>query len=93
MTSSDRPLCVLQAFLLEIFLLCTPAHPTCPILPRIIMNATKLPATFLDHKPVPVRAACAVAGWCAEGWLQADKQLLHEAALTLIAALRDHCES
>jgi hypothetical protein len=82
----------LQAHLLDILLCCIPSSPACPLLPGVVMDAARLPVQLLADSGAPVNAACAVAGWCAEGWLLDDAQHLRDAALTLTTALKHYCE-
>jgi hypothetical protein len=83
----------LQAPLLDTLLSCVPAHPTClDLLPALVMGAARHPIAPTGKHSQALRAACALAGWCAESWLLADKPLLQEAAHTLVAALVNHCE-
>jgi hypothetical protein len=56
------------------------------------MEAAKKPVDALTRNPPPLRAAGAVAGWCAEGWLLADRTLQEAAAQALTSAFCNNCE-
>jgi hypothetical protein len=78
--------------LLDILVFCVPAHrPACPILPGVVMNGLAQAVSLTEANSTPLRAACAVAGWCAEGWLLADPRWLQSAALGLTTALQNYC--
>jgi hypothetical protein len=81
-----------QAVLLNLLLLCVPAHPACPLLPGFLMRSARQPFPITCPSSFAVKAACAVAGWCAEGWLLEDPRHLREAAYALTASLRKYCE-
>jgi hypothetical protein len=85
---------LLQAPLTTVLLSCIPAHPSCPLLPAVVMEAASTPIllTTLGLSARPNRAACAVAGWCAEGWLLRDPRLVAQAAGAMTTALRNFCE-
>jgi hypothetical protein len=81
------------ATLLGLLLSCLPAHPSCRHIPRTVMHMAAQPLQPVGATGcLPSRAVCALAGWCAEGWLHDDNELLEEAAATLTTALQHYCE-
>jgi hypothetical protein len=76
---------------MNILIACIPARPSCNLIPFMVMETAQAPADPGALDPIPLRAACAVAGWCAEGWILADMRLVREAAHTLTAALQNYC--
>jgi hypothetical protein len=83
---------LLQVPLLDTLLSCVPAHPTClDLLPAIVMDAAQLLAPPDSTNSLPLRAIGALAGWCAEGWLLANRGLMQRAARSLVTALFNHC--
>jgi hypothetical protein len=71
---------------------CLPAGRPCSALVALVLAEAQAPVQLMSTSCSSLRAACAVAGWCAEGWLLADPELLQEAAKALTTALRNYCK-